>query len=586
MSYENIHIEDPRSYLSGPTFYHETLQTEEGSKPLNGPSPKLRRQSIFVVLGLTITTTFSFLLLSSSVQRWTFPIESYRFIIRNRASVQLVVQLLSNSLALINVTILCIIINRGTRIHWKSHSESLDMIRFWNGLSVRATDWTLPLHLLLPLLLFILVTATPSAIWAGAMTPVSINVTNTAHLAIPAYKNTTYIREWQSEIGYQGPILSTALGLFSYSVTMALQAALLSSASSASPVDDSIWQHRKLDYSRFAYTGRSFGVAAAVGLEEIDRSDGLLQVYGYQEPGFRTNVTCEYNSTAEFLLLETEDTFLYKAVGYLPNSGPYVEESWYFGHGPNAIVAIGVSRNQEDPRRMIGIASGEAYKHLNQTQCTLVFEPTMFHVDVSLQNHTIGVTPLHSIPELYSDQSDLTYTLVREIGKLSNDQTNLYVSVLGNAFNQSITDYMTGAGAKKDGYTLEDFTLPGLENSLTAMVDDILIAYASAQFMIQQDRNTTEAIFTNAALRFGDDNYIYGIVAMNLTIIILVAFECIRTRNWKRIPDLDYLDPGALIVSSVAGTVAGEESSEIAEEYLKKRLTARMVGKAGLMLEI
>ncbi|WP_206759296.1 hypothetical protein, partial [Acinetobacter baumannii] len=108
----------------------------------------------------------------------------------------------------------------------------------------------------------------------------------------------------------------------------------------------------------------------------------------------------------------------------------------------DSIVSIGVGRNPEDPRRMLAIAAGKHYSNLNTTQCTFTFEPLLFKIDVGIRNRTVAVTPLHPVSEFYPGSANLTHTLMRQFELISNVQTTLYVSILGNAFNRSINDYI------------------------------------------------------------------------------------------------------------------------------------------------
>jgi len=63
---------------------------------------------------------------------------------------------------------------------------------------------------------------------------------------------------------------------------------------------------------------------------------------------------------------------------------------------------------------------------------------------------------------------------------ISNDQTNLYQSLVGNSFMASIGDYMVS----QPDSPASNATLSGLQNSVAAMLDDILSAYASTQLMV------------------------------------------------------------------------------------------------------
>lgn len=205
----------------------------------------------FLIFGLLTSTIVSVVLLASSSRQWTtsYPSRFYLFIVRNRATTQLIIQLLANSLALVNTTILCSLINRATRLFWSQKPVALNTVRLWGGICGRTMNWAIPLASLLPLAVFILVTAAPAAIWAGALTPVATNVTSEGDLSVPGYRNISNIQEWPSEIGAQGPQMSTENGVYTYSVGIVHQVNLMASAASASSSNDNDRQHAKIDHS-------------------------------------------------------------------------------------------------------------------------------------------------------------------------------------------------------------------------------------------------------------------------------------------------------------------------------------------------
>lgn len=516
----------------------------------------------FLALGLSITTIFSSLLLAASERDWTLNSDSYNWVVNNRATVQLLLQLLSNALALIYVTIISGLINRASRIYWKDRTVRPYIVQFWHSLCTRSVNWHIPFHLLIPLLLYILVTAIPSAIWAGALTPIATTITIGATLDLPSYQNTTSIKEWPSEINSQGPSLRNSKGRFSYSVGMQFQGSLLLSASSATPTNDSTRQHEKLDNSRFTYFGRSFGVGSSVGLlDDALLANELLQGYSYEETGYDTAVTCIHNASSQFKLKNAGNNW-FEAYGNLPNSGDVgPEDSSYIGHGSDAIVAIGVGRNPEDPRRMLAIAAGKSYGHLNATQCSMSFQPALFQVNVGVVGRNITVDRIKMI-DGFQDGGNLTQVVMRQFELISNDQTSLYTSVVGNSLNDSISDVISAYNGT-ESLSLEEATLPGAENGLQAMVDDMLVAYASAQIMIQQDTMSTNCTTTLKTMRIGDVKYIYAIFAVNIAVFLFVVLECIRTQFWKGVHSLDYLDPVSLMATKLTADSETEPSESL-----------------------
>ena len=525
------------------------------------------------VCGLAITTTFSCVLLAAHSRAWTFPRPTHAWIVTHRATLQLGLQLLANALALVHVAVLGLLINRATRSHWNSKGASLPAIQFWHGLCTRTVNWSISLKFLVLLIAYILLTATPSAIWAGALAPVGTTISSNASSVAPAYRNTPNLKEWPSEINSQGPVLRSRKGVFSFAVGMQLQGSLLASAASATTVDGSVRQHAKLDNSGFTYVGRSYGVGSSVGLVDDQLTgDDLNAAYSFIEHGYDTSFSCQHNTSSLFELKPAYvpsdflyEKFVWRAYGYLPNSndkGP--EDSIYVGHGKSAIVAIGVGRDSLSPRRILAITAGKSYKHLDKVQCTAEFRPTSFNVSVSIANRNITVAPLAHV-EAFQDGGNLTHIVMRQLELISNDQTNLYVSLVGDSLNSSISNYVIAHNATP-AIELKEATLPALENAFEAMVDDMLVAYSSAQLMIENDSSPVTVHLLTYALRPGEVIYIRAIFAVNLLIVMVLLIESGRTRLWRHVPMMDYLDPGALISASQRSADRHERRGHVYEK--------------------
>lgn len=101
--------------------------------------------------------------------------------------------------------------------------------------------------------------------------------------------------------------------------------------------------------------------------------------------------------------------------------------------------------------------------------------------------------------------------------------------------------------------TDEEINLTGIENSVTAMMDDLLVAYASAQLMIANDTKTVNATVTYAAVRLGQPVYVYSVFLVNLAIILIVVLEAFRTRGWTHLTTFDYNDLSSLATASSRG---------------------------------
>lgn len=93
----------------------------------------------------------------------------------------------------------------------------------------------------------------------------------------------------------------------------------------------------------------------------------------------------------------------------------------------------------------------------------------------------------------------------------------------------------------------------GLQNSATAMIDDLLVLYASAQLMIANDSRPADATVIVNAIRFGQTIYVILAFVFNCLIIIAVLIEVIRTHGWRDLSSFDYNDLSALAAASSNG---------------------------------
>ena len=530
---------------------HSVTEAEKLDSPIQRPVHAPLRYLKFI--GLIITTILSSILLAGNVHSWVLSDSHYHLVNQERASIQIVVQILSTTFGALQVTAVCTLINLATRSRLSRSRASLDGFRFWFNLCVRHVEWTLPFKLFVPLLCFVGLSYVPSALWAGAISPVNVVATRQGAITIPQYNNISLIREYPSEYNSSVPQERDKKGAFSYNVGIALEGSLLYAASTATTIDGSPRQHRKNDNSGFTYIGRSYGVGSSAGVsDESISGNPLATAYSYVEVGYDVVVDCIYNSSTQFVLEPDEGEWAFAAQGPLPNSNGIPEFSVYTGRSTASMVALGVAHNQTNGTEYLAIATGDNYVSLNTTQCSVAYIPTSFNVSVSTTNRNITVTPLSQVPEIDSTGT-ISHIATRQLELISNDQTNLYQSLLGNSFLDSIGDYNISMSNKSETLTEASSTLAGLENSITVMLDDIMVGYSSAQLVVGQDFKNTNVTIQVEAIRLGQGVYIYAVVAFNTLAILLVAGEALRTRMWKKLVSFDYLDLRDIMIGSSQG---------------------------------
>ena len=506
-------------------------------------------------IGLVFTTIVSIVLFVAQRQHWVLPVRYQTYVDRNRAPVQAYVQIISNVLGFLQASAITALVNQATRISFSRTNASLDRLKFWIHVCVQTWTWHLPTKFTLALFAILMVKWNPSVIWAGAISPVNIQYKGLpGTLLVPSYGNVSLIQEYPPGFSNEGLEVRTSKGIFSYSVGITLEGGLLSSASTATTIDGSVRNHTKLDNSGFVYEGRSYGVGASAGLADGNATHNANTVYyRYQESGYNAKVQCIYNSSAAFVLHSQDGVVTWEATGTLPNSEGQPENSTYFGrdNGP-AIVALGVASVQTPGTKYLGIAAGDDYAFLNTTQCSINFAPTAFEVQVNITAKRILVTPLNSTSDI-DPSGNLSHIATRQLELISNDQTNLFQSLLGNSFVASINSYNLSQANSSTPLTESASTLAGLTNSITAMMDDILLGYASAQLIVSNQTFPTQATVTIQPMVFGDPLFVFFVIVSNCFCLLLVVEEAIRTRCWKDLQGWDYMDIRSLIHSASRG---------------------------------
>ena len=181
----------------------------------------------------------------------------------------------------------------------------------------------------------------------------------------------------------------------------------------------------------------------------------------------------------------------YASTGFLPNSTPSDYE-WDImsGYNTDNLVAFATAQTPINLARILAIIAGKNYHFLNRAQCTIDFKPTRFQISVSASSRTISVSPPvndASPPPDINPSGNLTFIAKRQVDGIEHESWGWGLSLVGDAFNTSIANFQptqalsastsAGTGKAPDNPT-------GIRNSVPAMIDNILIGYASAQLMV------------------------------------------------------------------------------------------------------
>ena len=515
----------------------------------------------------------------------------------NQATSQSLVQIISHIPGLLQVSSLCAVMNLSMRYRIMHGSVALQVLSFLVASSTARIDFYLPRRLLLLNGAFVAATFLPAALWAPAISPMTVlKSQELGHQLLPAYTEGTRAY-WDSQFQVRGPgrnvynindhysLINDKRGLVPSCPVPTLQGLLLLSASSATTLDGGPRNHSKLDNPNWEYVGRSFGAGSSVGKPDEGIVDDRVLYYNYTESGYLADVSCIKNSTSNFHLRleqsvqnntsisEYQRTYhpdmpfnhswdswpdiwltysIYYLDGYLPNSiigtpELYPSISWHEGY--ENITAWAAVANSD--RNMIAVAAGSRlYREPDQIQCEVFFRPTVFDVTVSRIQRSIAVEAQPSVKaEDIDPDGHLRANVMHSINLLSRMSPSLYVSVLGETLNRNVERMRK----QRPGLNLTQSVTSAVADSFTAIIDDILVAYGASQIVNAQDTTSTVAHGLMEATQFGHPLYRSSVLVLNFLVILIVLVEIARTRCWKYLTRFNILDIKSAIVAASAG---------------------------------
>lgn len=195
-------------------------------------------------------------------------------------------------------------------------------------------------------------------------------------------------------------------------------------------------------------------------------------------------------------------------------------------------------------------------------QCAVTFTATQFNITVNVSERNITVhkmiAPGPSGPTItdLDPYGNITLVVMRQLALISADQTSFYRSTLGDMFNASISDYralIKNNTSTTKSISESEVNLKGAENTVISLVDDMLVAYASAQLVVGGLTVPARAFVNAEAIRAGSPGYIIASAVIIILIVILVTVEAVRMRGWRALPAFDYTDTRMLVVGASRG---------------------------------
>jgi hypothetical protein len=499
--------------------------------------------------------------------RNTRSLGSFRKTVRlYRAQVSAIIQLISNTLGLLNILTVTTLVNYATRLRLLNHQTKLLDVGFFTTIALQKLDFSLSKSRLAMCIGLLAAAQIPGALWAGSLTPVPTHVQREiGTIKVPFFgANTEDIwnhqfkidgnRVWTYLDGCDSSLLRSNVHVSTCPVPDYRQQLLdgASRASAASPLERN---HSKIDSPDWIYHGRSYGFGSSLGVVSPEKVHASyeLEAYDYLEAGYEASIHCVKNDSADFgyeiIQSTSSDGKVWRIHGHLPNtasddSEDYPLLSWTHENENRSSPILGWAAVSHGGRNMIAITANERYPMFNRTQCEVFFEPTHKRVYVNQIDKVITARNITKEDEESLDTrgeleptGTLTANVIRSIRLLSRMGTALYISDLGEPLTRNLRHVQNSRPANDENIN----ELEAVQDFFTAMIDDLLVAFGAAQVHFANKTAQKEQPIngTFAALRFGKDGFIFSLAVVNLLLFALAVVEAVRTSFWKALPDFD-----------------------------------------------
>ena len=492
---------------------------------------------------------------------------------------------------------------------------TLERLKWWKALAAYEIDRSLPFISYLPMLVLWALALLPNFLWTGALTPNLLTHNITLQIDVPFYPPDPDGQSWNATWTPIAPhnLIRSPWGSFSYTPAYDRGGSMINTAAGVIADKDTLGRSRpRSDKTGYTYTNRSYGVGSSIGLSISDFEEFPTQpeAFYYQEVGYYADVLCGFNTSSKWAILnETQDSNplipnVYLAAGATPNNALYWQLQYSAVNNSN-VVSINADPGSSDIATIV-IATGTGpYSQLNQSQCNVTFNPTLFDISLNISSNEITVQKAGSAPDMDpTAQTNATFTAwncqtlptslnvssnifgcsnytaqgqpglgniatraLRQLNDLSTQDMSLHISSLGEMFLSLVVDERNYAA--NFGLNISDFENTGIKSpdttpdvlnysirkGLESLIDDSLLAFASAQLALQYNTSVkpVNGTLTGSAIQFGTKPYVYAIFAFNTLLILFFIEEAFRTHFWAALPSSNYNDLKSVVVASSIG---------------------------------
>ena len=534
-------------------------------------------------------------LLSSAVSITLLCLLDHRFtgrlphlVRRHRDTAGVIVQISATILAASQGYVLCTLVNFAARLQVFQRFISASSLNLLAALSIPRIDWGLGGRSIAIAALFTITGPLFGAVWAGALTPLAADsIHNDGSIPIPVY-NGPFNVSWSLQPGGQIYLNNCSSHQFTSSIAISqcpaigLITTLLSTALGATSAPNATRVYPKIEVPSWSYSNRSYGVGASQGLfSPTVNSNDSYTAYSYQEPGYWSQVACLFNETSNLTITplvsaENSPLALWLVEGSLPNTVANIVSSytlttdnslWY----DEVLGWSAAAANGSNMLAMATVASGHWYTQWNTMQCSIDFQPTIFDVAVNLTQSMISVTA--SGPHRgFDPTSSLQTAVMTNLDLISRMSSSIGISTLGAVLSAN-SDAMK---ASNPGMPEDEIYLRAGENMITALIDDLLVAEASRQMIIDNSSVAAPVNKQFDGIRLGSPRFIYLSLAINIILVFIVLAEAFRTKTWHHLPALNITNLQNVIDAALLSPSRGPIHDEVEEDGNSTLTTGQM----------
>ncbi len=252
------------------------------------------------------------------IEDWPYTGTFYSYVKSNQASMQIVIQIVSHLLAILQISSTCALLNLSTKFRSLHQSTSFQNLSLWIALSIAWIDLNLSTFHLVMNLTFVAVTLISDALWVEALSSMFVLKSQEQEdQLLSAFTNRTkanwdsqfQLRDFEPQIWdinddciviHDARELVLSWVMLDFDFARPTTSLWELSTKSATTLNSKSRNHSKLDVSSWKYINCFFDVDSSVNYLNDNIVDDRVLYYSYTKFEYIINISCIKNSISNF----------------------------------------------------------------------------------------------------------------------------------------------------------------------------------------------------------------------------------------------------------------------------------------------